>query len=165
MVSGALPCFWSQSLSLIIDKHPTVFRPQCSQTLQVGTVYNTVLSESRGHETLAWKELVKSVLHCLSALSWGLISQPPGDLSLLPCSLPAPLCLHFSSLSLLLQSHCCPYCSSDTPATCPPQGLCHGCSLWLEGFSPESHLANFLNFFKSLLKCHPVNEDYPDQHI
>lgn len=55
---------------------------------------------------MAWKELVKSVIHCLSALSRGLTSQPSGDLALLPCSRPAPLCLHFSSLSLLLQSHC-----------------------------------------------------------
>lgn len=35
----------------------------------------------------------------------------------------------------------------------PPQGLCTGCSLKLDAFPPESHVACHVTSFMSLLKC------------
>lgn len=155
MVSGGLLCMPSalptQIQLLIIYEHITVLR----LSFHKHTRWTLVLS-SRSQE-VKWKKWCESSLSSLPlpvstsqgpyfpAPWWaGSLSLSPGPLSSFPIPVP------------LLQPHCHPCCFSNTPS------LCTGYSLLWECFSPKSHMANFLSFFKSLLRCHPCdifNED------
>ena len=66
-------------------------------------------------------------------------------------------------LFTLPQAHWPPPCSSNAPPTFLPQGLCTRCSLGLEDFLPDTHVASSLTSLRSLLKCGFLHEA-PSDH-
>lgn len=110
--------------------------------------------------------LFQSLLRPLSQLPLLSEQKPESSPQLLRLSVTCPLHTLISptvSLLTLSQSHWPPCWSSNTPETFLPQGLCTCCcSLCLEVFPPDTHIASSLPTLISLLKCYFFHDAYSD---